>query len=116
MKELICIVCPRGCRLKVDEDRDYSVCGNHCPKGAEYGRNELLHPERVVTSTVRCASAQLSRCPVKTSRPIPKEKIFAAMDMLRDIQLLPPVRRGQQVTAQIEGTEAFWQSTGETEK
>ena len=25
MKELICIVCPKGCHLKVDETNDYSV-------------------------------------------------------------------------------------------
>lgn len=37
MKELICIVCPRGCHLKVDEANDYAVTGNSCPRGAEYG-------------------------------------------------------------------------------
>ena len=25
MKELICITCPRGCHLKVDEENDYKV-------------------------------------------------------------------------------------------
>ena len=32
MKELICIVCPRGCHLTVDEDHGYTVTGNSCPR------------------------------------------------------------------------------------
>ena len=28
MKELICIVCPKGCHLQVDEANDYKVTGN----------------------------------------------------------------------------------------
>ena len=51
MKELICITCPKGCHLKVDE-QTYAVTGNSCPRGAVYGANELRNPVRVVTSTV----------------------------------------------------------------
>ena len=43
MKELICIVCPNGCHLKVDEENGYNVTGNKCERGAEYGKAELLH-------------------------------------------------------------------------
>ncbi|MDO4206372.1 MAG: molybdopterin oxidoreductase, partial [Lachnospiraceae bacterium] len=28
MKELICICCPQGCHLMVDEENDYAVTGN----------------------------------------------------------------------------------------
>ena len=66
MKELICIVCPNGCHLKVDEENGYNVTGNKCERGAEYGKAELLHPVRVVTSTVRIEGA--AACP---SRPAP---------------------------------------------
>ena len=31
MKELICIVCPRGCHLHVDDENGYTVSGNSCP-------------------------------------------------------------------------------------
>ena len=37
MKELICIVCPRGCHLKVEEGEELSVRGNGCLRGVEYG-------------------------------------------------------------------------------
>ena len=49
MTNLICITCPKGCHLTVDEENDYKVTGNACPRGAEYGRNEMLHPVRVIT-------------------------------------------------------------------
>ena len=39
MTNLICITCPKGCHLTVDEENDYKVTGNACPRGAEYGRN-----------------------------------------------------------------------------
>ena len=51
MKEIICITCPKGCHLKVDEE-SFAVTGNSCPRGAVYGANELRNPVRVVTSTV----------------------------------------------------------------
>ena len=53
MRELICITCPKGCHLKVDEENDYKVTGNGCPRGAIYGKKECTHPTRVVTSTVK---------------------------------------------------------------
>ena len=78
MKELICITCPKGCHLKVDEET-FAVTGNSCPRGAVYGANELRNPVRVVTSTV-VVDGPARRLPVKTDRPIPKGKLFAAMD------------------------------------
>ncbi len=52
MKELICIVCPRGCHLTVDENNGYAVTGNSCKRGEIYGKAEVTNPVRVVTSTV----------------------------------------------------------------
>ena len=48
MTELICITCPKGCHLRVDEEKGVAVTGNSCPRGAECGRNELQHPVRTV--------------------------------------------------------------------
>ena len=58
MTEMICITCPKGCHLQVDENDGFRVTGNGCPRGAEYGKNELLHPVRVLTSTVRLTGAR----------------------------------------------------------
>ena len=66
MKDLICFMCPKGCHLKVDEEHGYTVTGNCCPRGAEYGHNEFKNPTRVITSTVRLRSKSACRLPVKT--------------------------------------------------
>ena len=35
MTELICITCPKGCHLRVDEEKGFAVTGNRCPRGAD---------------------------------------------------------------------------------
>ncbi len=106
MKELICIVCPKGCHLKVDEEKGFAVTGNACPRGAEYGKLELTNPTRVVTSTVRCEGGAHPRCPVKTDRAVPKGKIFEVMAALEGIALSAPVAVGQVVLENVCGTGA----------
>ena len=91
MANIICIVCPKGCRLTVDENT-LAVTGNGCPRGAEYGKNELTHPVRVVTSTVRVEGS------------VPKEKMFAVMDALDGVCLHAPVHCGDVVLADVCGT------------
>ena len=104
MKELICITCPRGCHLQVDEKNNYEVTGNACPRGAVYGKNELKNPVRVVTSTVRTNLETEPRCPVKTNGAIPKEKMFEAMRLLDDIVLEVPIETGQVIIPDLFGT------------
>jgi CxxC motif-containing protein len=106
MKELICIVCPKGCHLQVDEEHDYAVTGNSCPRGAEYGRAELTHPTRVVTSTVRCTGGAHPRCPVKTDRAVPKELIFQVMEEINGLSVSAPVHVGQVLLEHVCGTQA----------
>ena len=106
MKELICIVCPQGCHLKVDVENGCTVTGNSCPRGAEYGRVEMTHPTRVVTSTVRCQGGLYPRCPVKTDRPVPKELIFQVMAALDAVALAAPVTVGDVVVENVCGTGA----------
>lgn len=104
MKELICIVCPQGCRLRVDEDNNYTVSGNRCARGEEYGRTELLNPTRVLTSTVEVEGSHTSRCPVKTNGVIPKGKMFEAMDCVRAVKVCAPVKTGQVIIENLLGT------------
>ena len=104
MKELICIVCPKGCHLKIDEENNYAVTGQGCERGAEYGKKELTAPTRVITSTVKVSGGLYARCPVKTAAPIPKGLIFEAMKLLDNVELKAPVRVGDIVVDDICGT------------
>ena len=116
MKELICIVCPKGCHLKVDEENGCAVTGNGCPRGAEYGKSELLHPTRVLTSTVKVQGGLHRRLPVKTSASIPKGMLFEVMRTLDNVQLTAPVAAGQVVVPNVLGTGADIIATRSMEK
>ncbi len=101
MKQLTCIVCPRGCRLTVDEENGYKVTGNHCPKGAAYGANELQHPTRMLATTVAISGAVHNRLPVKSSAPIGKELLMKAMAQISQVQVKSPVKTGDVIIKDI---------------
>ncbi len=104
MKELICIVCPKGCRLTVDVENDYAVSGNSCPRGALYGKNEILNPVRVLTSTVKISGALNRRCPVRTETAVPKSALSDIMKELDSVELKSPVRIGDVALKNAAGT------------
>lgn len=101
---LICIVCPRGCHLTVDDQ--LQVTGNACPRGEVYGVAEMTHPSRVVTSTVRLMGGNVARLPVKTSCPVPKEKMKDVMAEIHHLQVTAPVTIGDVLVPHILGLDA----------
>ncbi|MDR0469596.1 MAG: DUF1667 domain-containing protein [Peptococcaceae bacterium] len=102
MKELICIACPNGCLLAVDDA--LNVTGHSCERGITYGKNEVLNPVRVVTSTVRLEGGAYRRCPVKTAGSIPKGLAPEAVRALSSISLQAPVFAGQVILADVCGS------------
>ena len=108
MTNLICIVCPKGCHLAVDEENDYNVTGFGCQRGVDYGKKELTNPTRVITSTVKIGGGIHKRLPVKTSRDIPKGLIRDAMALLDAVELTAPVKVGDVVVKDVCGTGADW--------
>lgn len=108
MTKLICIVCPKGCHLQVDEANGYAVTGNGCARGVEYGRNELINPTRVLTSVVGIDGAAYPCCPVRTNGPVPKKLIFSVMDEIRSVRLQSPVEIGQVVVENVCNTGVDW--------
>lgn len=95
MTETICIVCPKGCILKAEENG--AVTGHSCPRGEAYGREESRNPVRVLTSTVKISGALHPRCPVRTRYAVPKGQIFDTMRLLDGVTLAAPVREGASV-------------------
>ena len=100
MANIVCIVCPKGCRLTVDE-QTLEVTGNNCPRGAAYGKAELTSPTRVITSTVKVEKGDICRCPVRTKGAIPKGKMFDVMSALRKVTLVSPVKIGDVVIPNV---------------
>ncbi len=95
-KKLTCIDCPRGCRLLVDFNEGVvaSVTGNKCPKGEVYAKEECVNPMRVLTTSVDAQGLSLKRVAVKTDKPIPKVKLFDAMQEIQKFKLQRSVECG----------------------
>lgn len=102
MKEFICIECPKGCRLTIDEN--LNVTGNTCLRGKQYAINEVTCPKRIVTSTVVIKSKLVSRLPVMTENDIPKEKMFEIVEELSKVRLSAPIKCRDVVIENVCGT------------
>lgn len=106
MKELICIVCPRGCHLKVEEGEELSVRGNGCLRGVEYGKNEVTHPMAdgdKYRKNYRCAASAVSGQDQYRGSQGKNCGNYAA---LTAVTLTAPVYSGQIVIAKVAGTSA----------
>lgn len=94
----LCIGCPLGCRLEVEEEEDQKqiveVRGFSCKRGKEYAAQEHTDPRRMLTTTVKITGGRWARLPVKTSAPVPKTDIVALCESLRGVTVEAPVAMG----------------------
>ena len=72
-------------------DDNLNVTGNGCNRGITYAKDELTNPTRMVTSTVKVIGGKLSRVPVVTSKPVPKNKIMDVMEEINKVQVNAPI-------------------------
>lgn len=91
-KEFICIICPKGCHIKVDGD---NITGYTCLRGLNYVKQESVNPVRTLTSTVLVDGEKDLVCPVKTSGEIPKKEIFNVMNEINKIKVKKPIKMNQ---------------------
>jgi len=109
-KEMICILCPLGCKMQVQEKPgkpgELRVRGQQCKLGNEYAYDEFTNPTRTVTSTVVIHNAPLPRLPVKTDKPIPKEMVSPAVDEIAKVEVNGPVKIGTVIIKDLLGTDA----------
>ena len=103
-RELTCIVCPIGCSLtaEIENGKVVFVSGNTCPRGKVYAENECTNPTRTITTTIRLESGEI--LPVKTDRPIPKDKIFEAMKIINTASPLLPISAGDVIMDDVFGS------------
>jgi len=102
--ELICINCPVGCRLTVEEvGGEIKVSGEGCRRGIDYAKNELTDPRRMVTCLVRVEGAEMPLS-VKTEKAVPKHLIEECIKEIKSLKLAAPIEIGSVILENVAGT------------
>jgi len=109
-KTIKCIACPIGCDISVDFNEEtkeiISFSGNECQRGARFIKEEIKSPARLLTTTIQTDSKDHPRIPVRSSVPVPKEKIMEMVREVKKIKVELPVRSGQVLFKNIMDTGA----------
>lgn len=108
MKTFVCIICPNGCEIEVEYTGKEikKISGNLCDKGEAYIKKEITAPERWVTSTIEVKNGTLPLVSVKTSKPVPKDKVLSVMDAIANIEIEAPVEAGEIILRNVASTNA----------
>lgn len=104
-REITCIVCPRGCRMAADiQGETITVTGNSCSRGEQHAVAEILHPVRSLTSIVRVSNRRDTMVSVKSADPVPKEEMFAIMELIHAARVEAPIQIGDVLLDNVCGT------------
>jgi len=97
VRVITCIICPVGCRARVtiENGKISEIEGLECPRGEEYVRRELEAPVRDFFTTVRIKGAKIPVLPVRSTHPIPKDKIMDYVSELANIVVDASVQTGE---------------------
>lgn len=116
IKELTCIVCPKGCALKVtlEGKQVLAVEGHTCRRGEVYARTECTAPMRTLTTTAAVVGGGV--VPVKTDRTVPKELLFDCMKEINTLRVPANAKIGDVVLEDLLGTGANVVVTGKTKE
>ena len=104
-KSLICVSCPLGCPIEVEIENGevVAVTGNTCKRGDAYARAEITNPVRSLTTSVKVENGLHPVVPVKSSGPVPKDKMFDCMKEINSVTVKAPVKIGDVVIENILG-------------
>jgi CxxC motif-containing protein len=103
--EIICVACPKGCRLEARrENGDILVTNEGCKRGKEYAVSEITDPRRMIATTVQVEKGSHPLLPVYTASPFPKGRIAELLTVLQTVKVNAPVCVNQVILADALGT------------
>ena len=104
-REIVCVVCPNGCRIQCDPaDGEVRFSGQKCKRGVEYAKAELTRPMRSLTTSVKTVFPDSPVVSVRTDGEIEKTKIRAVIDSLSNVTIQRRIRIGDVVLNNVCGT------------
>lgn len=108
IKVIRCIVCPTGCEIQAKKDPKGKIVfeGYTCNRGLEYANQEFYEPKRILTTTIRVENGLLPLIPVRTDKPILKEKLNEALIEIAKTKVTAPIEMGDVLIENILGLES----------
>jgi CxxC motif-containing protein len=104
-REIVCIVCPNGCRIRCESVAGELQCtGQKCKRGVEYVKAELTRPMRSLTTSVKTVFPDSPVVSVRTSGEIEKAKLREVIDSLANVTVQRRIRVGDVVVPNVCGT------------
>lgn len=98
-KEFVCIVCPNGCRIKVDDSG--KISGYTCIRGLNYVKQELVDPRRGLTSTFKVVHGRNLVCPCRSNVSVPKDKMIDIIKEIDKLNVEAPIQIHQVVIKNV---------------
>ena len=105
-KTIVCTICPNGCEISAEytSKDDFRIEGQRCKRGYEYSFNECFDPKRTFTASVTIKGAERKMLPLRSSAPVPKEKMTEIADEIKKITVDAPVSSRQIIIKDVLGT------------
>ncbi len=105
-KGIRCIVCPTGCLVHVENINGELILEGHtCKRGEEYAREEFIAPKRILTTTIRVENGFLPLIPVRSDRPIPKDRLRDTLKEIAQTVANAPIKMGDILIENVLGLE-----------
>lgn len=107
-KQITCIICPNGCELSVEWENQSikNISGALCKRGKEYAAQEIQNPKRTIASLVKVTNGEIPLVSVRTTKAVPKEKIFDVMKEIKKLEINAPVKINQVIVKNILGLDS----------
>ena len=104
--DIRCIICPTGCLVHVESvNGELIIEGHSCKRGEEYAREEFISPKRILTTTMRVEKGFLPLIPVRSDKPIPKDRLEETLKLIAKAQTTAPIKMGDTLLENVLGLE-----------
>jgi len=102
IREIICILCPMGCKISVEIDNEViNVANAGCKLGRDFSIQEVKAPMRDFFSTVRVKSGKIGVVSIRSTGPVPKSMLMPCAVEVAKVVLSAPVKLGDKILENI---------------
>ena len=102
-REIVCILCPMGCKMKVKirNGEVVRIEGAECKRGEDYSMQEVKSPIRDFFTTIRVEGGRMPVLSVRSVGPVPRDMLTPCALELAKIVVSAPVRLGDTIVKNI---------------